>query len=76
MSPRGVASIAGRVRQGLEYARRANRPTVQEAYTDPDVPRCRPTLLLNRPKGTWLDSRSIIKSSAKQIFAYWSLKWI
>ncbi len=59
-----------------EYALRADRPTVLEAYTDPDVPPLPPHVTFKQAKGYAAailhgdpDSRSIIKSSAKQIFA-------
>ena len=59
-----------------EYALGADRPTVLEAYTDPDVPPLPPHVTFKQAKGYAAailhgdpDSRSIIKSSAKQIFA-------
>lgn len=59
-----------------EYALGADRPTLLEAYTDPDVPPLPPHVTFKQAKGYAAailhgdpDSRSIIKSSAKQIFA-------
>jgi pyruvate dehydrogenase (quinone) len=59
-----------------EYALSADRPTVLEAYTDPDVPPLPPHVTFKQAKGYATailngdpDARGIIKSSTKQIFA-------